>query len=187
MMPRRNAVSLVELLVGLVLIGLVILGLSNIEMFSRSVFFNTDRRIKLQNDVSLVLQHMQKFVAMGISNETQQALNFSVIEGAPSAGALQVWIDSNATGTLDGTDTLIAYVYNSTQKKVFSYPDYLDTPASKELLAANIELFQVAKSANNTVRVNITGRVKADGSAPSRDNPRVNLTTVIILPSVASD
>lgn len=179
---HRNAISLVELLVGLVLVGLVMLGLSNIETFSRSVFFNTDRKIKVQNDVALVLQHMQKFVSMGISNETQAAFTINA-----TGELVQVWIDDDNSGSLGPGDVKIAYALDPATHKVYNYPAYVDLSSPKELLASNIETFRVSKIANNSLQVNITGRGNVDASLVSRDNPMVNLTTVIILPLVALD
>lgn len=196
----RSALSLVELLVGLVLLGLVMLGLSNIEMFSRSTFFHADRSFRVQNEVSLVLQHMHKYVAMGISSDAVTAIDMTPVVNPTPGESVRVWIDSNQTGSLNafcpsratdaaaGGDTLVAYVFDSAANKVYHYNDYACNPSARELLATNIETFEMTKIGNNSLSVEISGCGTVDASCGvSRDNPKVNLTTVIILPSVAAD
>lgn len=193
---RLNAVSLIELMVGLVLVSLVILGLSNIEAFSRNIFFRTDKKIKVQNDVAYVLQHMSKYVGRGIGEPDIPAINLSVA-GFNLNEAVRVWTDSNSNGALDiaagcptgNNDNRVAYALDAGNHTVLFFPDFECDATHAEVLARNVMHFNVTYSSDkrNTLGVTISGCGNYTGCGSSRDNPQVNLTTSIFLPSSTSE
>lgn len=58
----KKSVTLLELLIAITLMGLVILAFSSIDLFSRYHVITADRRAKLQNEASLVVDHITKTV-----------------------------------------------------------------------------------------------------------------------------
>ena len=190
MKTRRNAVSLIELMVGLVLVTLVILGLSNIELFSRNIFFHTDKKIKVQNDVAYVLQHMGKFIARGIADPANDAINVAPVSPYNANEMVRDWTDSEPDGVLNTTtDTQVAYIFDPAANEVLFFSDYIGEPAHSERLSANVLHFNVSYNAarKNVLAVAISGCANITGCGSSRDNPQVNLSTVIFLPSVTSE
>lgn len=77
MKSKFIGMTLVELIVGIILLSIIILGLSQIDLFSRSQIFRTDRQAVLQNELSLIFNHMYKTGMRVVGNE--------VINGADTA------------------------------------------------------------------------------------------------------
>lgn len=71
---RDKSITLIELLVAMAMLGILILGFSSIDLFSRYHALSSERRAKLQNEVSYALAHMNKNVAQGMGNVAQPPL-----------------------------------------------------------------------------------------------------------------
>jgi prepilin-type N-terminal cleavage/methylation domain-containing protein len=86
-MPKQNrGLTLIELLVSMVLMSLVILGLSSVNSFSRHHVISSDKRAKVQNEISYALEHMSKYVQQSNGSLNQNAI-------VPSATGFRVYID----------------------------------------------------------------------------------------------
>ena len=102
-----------ELLVAIALLSLIVLFLSSIDLFSHHNVISSDRRVKVQNEVSYVLERMNKEIVRAIGNERVNGPN-TVVNTGNIAGdaAIRVYIDANGNGARDtaaGTDCWIAY------------------------------------------------------------------------------
>jgi len=136
-----RGVTLLELLIAVSIFAIISIAFSNIDTFSRYHAITADRRAKLQNDASYVLEHMQKYLtgiassttglgvqggAIGdVVNSSDYPVQATVISGN---SGIAIRIDSNNNGKLDiGTDKQIAYTYNNTTHQIWYYSDASNT------------------------------------------------------------
>jgi prepilin-type N-terminal cleavage/methylation domain-containing protein len=192
---KDRAMSLMELLVALVLFSLIVLGIGNIETFCRHVFTGSDRKAKVINEASYVIEHMSKFIGNAVGNSADVPVNLT--PPAMCSQAATVWTDYDPAGAgngiKDANDRQILYCFNSPTHTLSYYSNYTTAlPGTSEILARNIATFTIAV-VRNTVAVSIIGcwnasvptaSPKACGSV---DNPRILLETRIVMPSVTID
>ncbi len=154
----NRAITLLELLVSLVLLSLVILYFSGIESISRQDLFNTDHKIKVQNEVSYVLDHLaanitgrsrlntgtgQMQAYGGAIGNTQISSQSPIDTTSGISGcnnAIKIWIDYNNNGQIDSGDKQIAYCYSPAPNyQIWYYSNYTDNPTSSgyEVLTGN--------------------------------------------------
>ncbi|MDD5595940.1 MAG: prepilin-type N-terminal cleavage/methylation domain-containing protein [Candidatus Omnitrophica bacterium] len=119
-MHREKALTLIELLIAIILLSVISLGFTSISMFTNFQTITSDRRAKLQNTASLILEHMSKNIANAIGNETTDGVNM-VVNTAPIGAdeAVRVFVDVPSTaagaaantpnGIRDASDHWIAY------------------------------------------------------------------------------
>jgi Tfp pilus assembly protein PilV len=69
MNKKSPAFTLLELLVAVILMTIIVLSLTSIDKFSRYHVINSDRRTKLQNELSFILEHITKTVTQGTGNQ----------------------------------------------------------------------------------------------------------------------
>ncbi|MDD5774779.1 MAG: prepilin-type N-terminal cleavage/methylation domain-containing protein, partial [Candidatus Omnitrophica bacterium] len=53
---RTRAMTLMELMVALVLLGMIVLGIMNLEIFCKHAFTTTDRKTKVMNEATYVIE-----------------------------------------------------------------------------------------------------------------------------------
>ena len=196
MKPRHNrSLTLLELLIAIAIFSLMLIGFSSIDIFSRYHVITSDRRAKLQNDASYVLEHMTKNItgtatrggAIGdINNYPIQSTNISGNSG------ISVWVDTNRNGKLDldGSDKQIAYTYNSANYEIRYYSDYSGSPAASEILSSKITAFTPTySSSNDYVEVELFACWYPDGSpvaCGTPDNPCLSMKNRIYMPAVST-
>jgi hypothetical protein len=179
----------VELLIGVVLLGLIVLGLSGIELFCRYHFVASDRKVKVVNQATYLLEHMTKNIGQGIGT-----VNEPPVDGTaqpPFDTSIRAVIDSNQNAIRDADDLTVAYMFQRSTHEVFYYPDFNAAAGHGEKLGTQIRDFTVSVPANNIVEVNLTACW--DASVPDSsskhcgtpDNPGVSMQTRIYLPSVS--
>jgi Tfp pilus assembly protein PilV len=186
----RRSLTLIELLIAIILLAVIILGVNSIDIFSRYHFISTDRRAKLQNDVSLCLEHITKSVSQAIGNEAVTAGSVVSVNG----NKLSVFIDANGNGMVDTGDYWIGYKFNSGQHTL-TYCSQCNNSAcgscvvSEDTLAKDITVFSPTTNnlSNGYIDVSITACFDPTGTRGSSDNPSVTMSTSLGLPSVASN
>jgi prepilin-type N-terminal cleavage/methylation domain-containing protein len=201
--PRLpKAVTLLELLIAMVLIGMIVLGLHTIEIFSRFHILASDRRVKLQNDATYVLEHLAKTMlnAVGdVGDASRNPIETNTIEGD---NALRIWTDTNSNGQRDTGDKQVAYRYNATNYEIWYYSNYTDAPDTYEVITkgiirpdfnTNIDATQptyfVYSSANNYIEAQITACWDPDedpNACATADNPSITMKACINMPSVST-
>jgi len=197
---RISGVTLIELVIALTIFSLMVLAFSNIDTFSRYHLLASDKRAKLQNDASYVLEHMAKNIGQAIGN-TRQApapVDTSTISGDR---AIRVWVDYNLNGKLDTypTDRQVAYRFtdaggNADDRYQIWYYDSCVGPncnqagsSSPEIISRKIYDFSATYSTgNNYVEIQIKARW-SPGQSASADNPEVSMQNRIYMPSVATN
>jgi len=194
MSPRASkSVTLLELLISIVLIGLVILGLSNIESFCRNQLLTSDRRLKVQNEASFVLDHMAKHIGKAIGDAQNYPVNFNANPGS-------IIIDRNNNGVRDVIDPndeeryRIAYWYIQAAHTVSYCSSYdtdnnqCDAAGSWEILASHIKNppdIDTHGDETNYISVNITACWDPTRTCGTINNPETTLRSRIIMPSVS--
>jgi hypothetical protein len=149
MRNNKNAVTLIELMLGIAFLSVVVLSIGSLSYFSNFQAMNTDRRARLQNLVSITVEHMQKEISKAAGNEialgADSVINTSTVSGNT---ALKVYVDSGtmygATGIYspgDGksggpADRLVAYRFTggailpaTDRYQIWFCPECTDPPA----------------------------------------------------------
>ncbi|MDO8662299.1 MAG: hypothetical protein Q7K98_03660 [Candidatus Omnitrophota bacterium] len=199
-----KSVTLIELIIAIILLAVIILGVNNIGIFSRYQVVSSDRRAKLQNDVSRCLEHMTKYLSTAIGNEEVPLGEDTVVyfkENSPRT-ILSVFTDANSNGLIDsgGADYWIGYKFDDSTHK-FTYCSQCQNRAcvacsvTEDALANNITAFSASKSGTpandfskgNYINLGLTACWDPAGSCNTPDNPSVTMSTSISLPSVATN
>jgi hypothetical protein len=183
-----------ELLIALVLLSMVVLGISNIEVFCRYVFTGTDRKARIINDASYIVEHMSKMIGSAVGDGNNTPVTFGTWSGKCTL-AVRAYRDfdcgacsNRIDGVLDDSDHEFIYCFSNSNHSLFYYPDEDATPqpAPPELMSRNVLSFNVSLQ-GNAVQVNFTECWNASGACGSVDNPSVTLQTRIFMPSVSTN
>lgn len=167
MKPCRS-ITLLELLIAILLLSIIVLGLGNIDLFSRSQVISSDRRAKIDNEISLALAHMGKEVAKAIGNEISNGADTVVnTQNISVNSAIRIYIDASGNGQKDaeGIDRWIAYKFTgATQYQIWYCPQcsdstcvtctthtWGDTNYPHDIIARNISGFTPCKPDVNDV------------------------------------
>ncbi|MEW6100748.1 MAG: prepilin-type N-terminal cleavage/methylation domain-containing protein [Candidatus Omnitrophota bacterium] len=193
MRTNSNAVTLIELLVALILLGVIVLGLSSLDIFSRFHVISADRRAKIQNEVSLAIEHMTKELADATGNEVAQGTDAVIVTNATQ---LSFNVDTNQDGI---ADLWRAYRRDAASSQIWYCPACSDpvnpylcsscTPAwgsQNNTVANNIVSFSATESGSSFITVNIGARWNPS-TAESSDNPVVNMSANLFMPSVSTN
>jgi len=191
MLNQNKSLSLMELIIALALMGLIILGINSINIFSLNHLLTADRRAKVQNEVSYVLECMTKEISRAIGNSANCPTNCPVsVLNMGTDIVLSARIDANKNGQSDSypIDYDIVYWFDNTAHTI----DYCNNSSGAgnvqctETLSQTITSFNPTyNKANNYVGVAITGRWDPN-QAVSPDNPEVSMSTSLNMPSVST-
>ncbi len=193
-----KSVTLIELLIAVCIFALIIIGFSSIDTFSRYYVIASDRREKLQNDASYVLEHMAQKIsqAIGDVNQAQPTVDTSSIS---IDAAIKVYIDSNPNGMRDGSDKRIAYRFTGspTAYQIKFCPECTNSPCDAcnpnwnfaEILSSRIKSFTCTySSTDNYVTIDITTcwDPTSPGTCGSLGNPQISMKNRISMPAVST-
>jgi len=181
----KRGFTLLELLIAMVLLVIIMLGFVSIDLFSRHHLFTADKRTKLQNEVSLVLEHMSKSVMRATGNVGDPGL----LTGTAAIGepVVDIRVDELNPPTPGdySDDTWVAYGNNTAGQVFFCNNTAGRTNyANRDILVRHIRSFIVnlvtdpVTSTPIGVDINITAREKIAQPA-SLDNPEVNMRSTI--------
>ena len=181
MKTERFAVTLLELLIAIGLFSLIVVGLSSIGTFSRHHVMSSERRVKLQNELSYALEHMSKNIQRATGDATRPAL--SVL--APG-DLLSVRVDPNPSNpTVDISNDIIVTYSHSFQtidgkvQGILSYTDPND-PSTPVVLSRHIVGFPFSiepGSGGLGVQISLVARWIVPIGPP--DNIEVRMTTKV--------
>jgi len=191
MSPRfHKSITLIELLVSIVLMSLIVLSLGSINLYSHYHVINADRRAKVQNDVTYVLEHMAKNLSQAIGDATRQTVT---IENPNSnTRRIRVWIDYNSNAIRDAADVEIQYEWERGPARIRYWPDYThnSNPSGSEIISKHITEFIIGQQDNYVEIFQLTGCWDPDGSPSAcgtSDNPSVTMFTRIKMSSVSTN
>jgi len=186
--------TLMELIIALVLLSMIILGITNLEIFCRHAFMSTDRKTKVTNEATYILEHMSKFIGNAIGDGSDYPVSVS-----PAIGGcdrfVRVWTKVNLSEPgKAAADREIAYCFNNTAHTVTFYPrirtwpDLVSEDHSKETLSRNVyEWDAMFDSHQAYVNATVTVCWNATTECGSVDNPRIKLDTRISMPAVSAN
>jgi Tfp pilus assembly protein PilE len=183
-MNRKNrSITLVELLISVTVVGVIILSFYSIDTFSRNQVVNSDRRTKLQNELSYALDHMGKYVQQGIGNNSSAANQG--IQSTASGFRVRVDFNNPQTPLALTDDAWINYSLNSNNLTTSCTPIGAGTCGSftAETFSGRIITFTPQVGDNGTtVNVYLVGRYDP-AQAASQRNPQVEMRTKLICSS----
>jgi len=214
-MNRRHnkSITLIELIISIAILGLLALAFSNLDTFTRYQVMNTDRRVKLQNDTSYILEHMAKEIGKAIGSTVSDSPKPVVLGTISSDSGIKIWIDYNQNGQRDASDRQIAYRYTGNRGgpnrkyEVWYCPKCTSDPCadcdpqwpvsdatSSNILSKSITAFTPTYDPNdpdkNTyIDIEVSAcwdPTEASFSCGTPDNPNVTLHNRINLPSVST-
>ncbi len=178
--PLNNkAVTLLEVLISIILMGIVMLGFFSIDFFSRYHVNSVERRSKIQNEMSYVLDDMTKNVSRCRGDNSSSA-NWGVRNDI--ANGCRIRVDNNTTPTDVYTDDQwVNYVLSSNRitKQTCNSSNASCSPVPAENLntRAIIVTFVCNSDQNGTgADIQLVGRYDATQAASS-DNPEMRMQT----------
>ncbi len=183
----KKSLTLIELLIAITLLSVIILAISNIDLFTYFHTISADRRVKVQNEVSYVLEHMTKEISKAIGDVNNPATNTTAI-----SGGIGVYVDLASDGSAGdgrrgtGGDRWIGYRRSTNDFQYCSNCGSGVNPScsSWDTLSGRITNFTRSVT-DNYVDVSITARWQP-AQAASSDNPEVTMRTKIKMPSVST-
>ena len=106
----NKSLTLLELLIALGLFSVVILAFTSIQYFSQLHVMTAERQSLLQNEISLALEHMAKFVSQAPGYPNRPAIDRPPFPN--NNAGFRTWIDRNIPPTPDrpGDDTSVDYI-----------------------------------------------------------------------------
>ncbi|MCM8801492.1 MAG: hypothetical protein NC912_05775 [Candidatus Omnitrophica bacterium] len=200
----EDSLSLIELIIAVSLLLFCTLAVTNLDIFSRYQVITSDKRIKVQNELSYALEHMQLQISRAIGNSTLD----SIVDTSAISGDLgvKVYIDA---GKWDGTiqdylpgdgvratdnDHWIGYRFtgatgNSPYQLWYYHfcanANCAGNSSPATVIAKNITSFIVSGLIDNYINVALTGRWDATQNV-SVDNPEITMRIRIYLPAVST-
>ena len=174
-----SAVSLVELLLAIVLMSFILLVAHNLHIFSSGELTDSMKWSRVKKDASYVLEHMAKNIILAIGN-VNDPVNPPV--RFPDDKTLVIFIDFNKDGKISPGDREIAYEFDTDSKEIWFYPDYSGT--DRERLSQRVHDFDFSRN-ENFIDVEITTCWRPGDNCGDPDNPKVEIKTRIIMPSVS--
>ncbi|MFA6129897.1 MAG: hypothetical protein WC731_02815 [Candidatus Omnitrophota bacterium] len=190
-MPKsKSASSLIELIMAIILMSLVLLGFFSIDLFSRNHVISSDKRVKVQNQISYALDYISKYVQQGVGEFDNPA-----IRRYPAAGVqtgFQVRVDLNTPrtpGNLVDDPWITFYLDGNALKVIF----IATTEVLSEKIISNFSATVMpdyptagfyARITDNgmAVDVGLVGRYDP-AVAVSSDNPQIAMKTRLVCPS----
>lgn len=113
----KRGTTMLELVIAMVIICMVIFGFYSIQQFSDYQVVSANRKAQLQNEASLVLEHLAKYLSNVTAVPGSDAIVFS---NSTTFSALRAYADSNGNGMLD-TDVDNWLEYNVSSSGVLNF------------------------------------------------------------------
>ncbi|MFA5200440.1 MAG: prepilin-type N-terminal cleavage/methylation domain-containing protein [Candidatus Omnitrophota bacterium] len=178
MIKKNKSVTLVELLISVTVVSIMVLSFYSLDTFSRTQVLNSDRRAKLQNELSLALEHMSKYVQQATGNNL--AAGNQAIRAV--AGGFQVRVDlNNPQNPFSLTDDAwVTYTLAGNTLSTQCAPAARCGSFSNATLSLKVITFNPQIANNGTsVLINLIGR-HTPGQAASLRNPQVEVRTRLV-------
>lgn len=196
---HKKALTLVELLLAVIVMSMIVLTAANVEVASRKMYFSADRQGQLQVRLSAAMEHMVKHIKLAAGGVANIPIEFY----ADNRG-LKIGVDSFASPGIP--DHRIAYRHEGTNLRYCS--EMSPWPAETcnvawEDIAANLLLTDLSQPdttwglvinydeipANGKINImTITLRGRFDPLVVSSpNNPQVEFTTDVLMPSVSTN
>jgi Tfp pilus assembly protein PilW len=192
MNKRLSGMTLIELVVAVILLSVIILAVMSIGSFGRYHLISSDRRARLQNELSFALEHMQKNIVQATGNATNPPI-------VVLANGFSVRVDRNLVPTLSiADDTTISYTLAGNTLTCSDEAVIISSHICSGVSTVSMPLFPASGFYINvtdrpigvtdrgaTVEVGLVGRW-APTIAESLDNPQVVMKTKVCASSAST-
>lgn len=186
---RKNAITLVELIIALSLMGAVILGAMAFDRVSRGFLASTERQTRVVNTATFVADHIAKRALTAIGDINNPAVYSGTAPTAAGGGAmLFLQQDSNGNGRWEpGTDLIVGYTLDAANNTLLYCPD-ASTCAVTETLADRVFSFtpRFIIGVRCYAEVTITTRFDVAQAADPTTNPEAVVETSINVPGCSA-
>ncbi len=190
-MPKKVlGLSLIELLVSMILMSLVLLGFFSIELFSRHHVVSSDRRAKVQNEISYAIEYMSKYTQQSIGDFNNPPISIYPTVGAQTGFRVRVDLNSPKTASDLSDDTWVNFYLDGTTLKALqgSTTEILSEKISGVFDASVMPEFPdkgfyvSITDQGAAVDIGLVGRYDP-AAAASSDNPQITMKTRLVSPS----
>ena len=193
MFKKKRAMTLIELLISMILMSLVLLGFFSIDSFSRHHVVSSDKRAKVQNEISYAIEYMSKYVQQGIGNFSNPPITIYPTSGAQTGFRVRVDLNNPKTATDLTDDTWINFYLDGTALKTSG--GTTETLSEKIVGAFVTEIMPESPAGGFYVTITDPGAAQGmavdiglvgrynPAVAASPDNPQVSMKTRLICPS----
>lgn len=114
MIKRIAGLTLIELLIAIILLSIIVLGITSIDIFSHFHVIGADRRARLQNEVSIGLEHMNREILQAFGNEiingVDSVVYLTINNPNTNNNRIRFRVDNNNDGV---ADIWRAYIYRT--------------------------------------------------------------------------
>lgn len=176
----RRAMTLLELLIALTLVSIIAFSLVSIQVFSRYQLLASDRRVKLQNELSYALEHMTKNIQLSIGDAGHPAMTAVI-------GTFSVRRDLNNPPTLNDFSDDIFANYALANNSLFVLFNGINETLSNHIITGTslspmpvdpTSGFYINLTDNSTCAdIGLVGRWQPTQPMSSADNPQVVMRT----------
>lgn len=187
MFCKRRGINLIELIVAMVLMSLVILGFFSVELFCQYHVLSSDRRARLQNELSYSIEYMSKYVYQSIGSAGNPPITVYPVSGAQTGFRTRVDLNDPKTPGDLSDDTWVNFYLDGYQLKA-------SQGASTEVLTsrviANLAVAPMPGYPDSGLYVNITDQGTAvdiglvgrydPAVSSSADNPQIAIKTRLV-------
>ncbi|MDD5252849.1 MAG: prepilin-type N-terminal cleavage/methylation domain-containing protein [Candidatus Omnitrophota bacterium] len=187
MLNKKTGVSLIELIVCMVIISLVVLGFFSVELFSSYHVISSERRAKLQNDLSYSLEYMAKYVQQSTGDVNNPPITVYPTSGAQTGFRTHVDLNDPRTPNDLSDDTWVNFYLNG--NTLNSLQDGVTEVLSDKIIS-NFDNYIMPAAPDKGFYVYITDQGTAveiglvaryyPGSAVSADNPQIAMKTRLV-------
>ncbi len=91
---KRQAITLVELLIAIVLLGMIVLGATAFDSASHSFFKQSRQKARVANELNMILDHIGKYMEQAVGDSENSGLEIHSMGGSVDAGDFCTWTDS---------------------------------------------------------------------------------------------
>jgi len=189
-MPKQDrGTNLIELIIAMVLMSLVLLGFVSIDIFSRHHVISSDKRVKVQNEISYAIDYMSKYVHQGIGDYSNPPITVYPASGAQTGFRVRVDLNNPQTPSNLSDDTWVNFYLDSNTLKTSGATTENLTGRISGVFNPNVMpdfpdkgFYVKITDLGTAVEIGLVGRYDPAAEASS-DNPQVSMKTRLVCPS----
>jgi len=187
MLKKKCGLSLIELLVTMILMSLVILGFFSIDSFSRHHVISSDKRVKVQNEISYALEYMSKYVQQSVGDFNNPPITVYPTSGIQTGFRVRADLNTPKTPSNLGDDTWVNFYLDGNVLKTSQNAtiDILSEKIVSGLVADIMPEFPAVgfyvkiTDQGTAVDIGLVGRYTPTAAA-SPDNPQIAMKTRLV-------
>ena len=184
MIKKNKSVTLLELMISLSVISVMVLSFYGIDNLSRNQVLNSDRRAKVQNELSYILEHMSKYVHRSIGNNI--IASNRAIQAAGSGFQVRVDFNSIPTPSNFTDDAWITYSYSGSTLSVAC--SGTGCPFASETLSSRVTVFTpTIGDSGSSIEVDLEGLYDPAKAEERLTNPHVVMKTKMFCNSCSTN